>query len=136
MNKDIKLRLFERRFIDETTNCWLWKGTINTNGYGSIKYKGKAILVHRLSLIVFKDVVFGINEQANHIKECKNKHCFNPDHLYKGTQVDNMTDFGTTCKLCGESKVKGKRCRKCKMKYNREYYSSKNQHRQYCGRKY
>jgi hypothetical protein len=119
MNRDIKDRLLDKRIISNN-GCWLWQGARFINGYGSIKYYGKTNLVHRLSLEIFRDIKLSTND--NHIRECPNKHCFNPDHLYKGTQTENMTDFGVKCKLCGGPKVKGKRCRMCKMKYNMLYY--------------
>lgn len=30
--------------------------------------------------------------QVNHVRECQYKHCFNPNHLYIGTQAQNMAD--------------------------------------------
>lgn len=122
MNKDIKLRLLDRRRIDPVTGCWLYTGSILSNGYGNIKYKGKTKLVHRLSLEVFKNVIFEADEQSNHTIECPNKHCFNPDHLYKGTQTNNMRD---------RSKVNPPKSR---MQKNAEYYRRHNQHRQSFGR--
>lgn len=134
MNKSIAVRLLEKRYIDPITNCWLWTGAKFGNGYGSIKYKGESESVHRLSLIVFKNIIFEIDEQANHTRECPYKHCFNPDHLYKGTQSENMADYGSKCKKCGGSKLVGVKCYSCKAKYNREYYRSKNKHRKNFGR--
>lgn len=120
MNVDIKAILLERRIITDS-GCWLYTGGKFSNGYGSIKYKGKTHAVHRLSLSVFKDIIFGVEDNANHIKECPNKHCFNPDHLYKGTQIDNMADRHSKCESCGIIKEKPGRCMRCKRKYMKKY---------------
>ncbi len=123
MKKPIKDRLFEKRKIDPITGCWLWMGGKFLNGYGTIKVKGKSNPIHRLSLEIFKGVIFGKDEQANHIRECPYKHCFNPDHLYKGTQKQNMAD------------LKSKRPPpKSRIEKNREYYARHNQHRKDFGR--
>lgn len=120
MNRDLKLRLLGKRKINEITGCWLWTGVIS-NHYGQIKVKGKGKSVHRLALELFKGIIFGPNEQANHIKECPNKHCFNPDHLYKGEQHNNNTDkIKFICPNCGKEKKKG-RCQNCKKLYMRKY---------------
>jgi len=122
MKKDIKDRLIEKRIVDPVTNCWLYTGAKYSNGYGFIKYQGKAHLVHRLSLMIFKDIIFDEGEQSNHNKECPHKHCFNPDHLYKGTQTDNMGDR--------YAKVN----KKTKSQKNREYYARHNKDRKNFGR--
>jgi len=125
---DIKTRLLRKRLIDPVTDCWLYigsryKGRKGELKYGFIKYQNKNVLVHRLSLIVFKDIVFDVNEQSNHILECKNMHCFNPDHLYKGTQKQNMED-----------RKKLRPPARTKVQKNAEYYRRHNQHRKNHGR--
>ena len=100
-------------------------------GYGSIKYKSKTYAVHRLALTLFRDVVFNSDEQANHQKFCPNKHCFNPEHLYVGTQEDNMLDKPTTCPDCARLKRK---CRPCKAMANSKFYRRHNSHRKNYGR--
>ncbi len=120
MRKAILYRLLEKRNITEDGH-WLWMGVCWPNGYPQIKLKGKTFAVHRLSLQVFRNVEFGPNEQANHVRECKYKHCFNPDHLYKGTHSDNMSDIPMKCSKCGGPKKRNKHCEKCKKEYMRKY---------------
>lgn len=124
---DIRNRLLAKRIIDSVTNCWLYigprtKGRNKELKYGQIKYKGKNIGVHRLALEIFKDIKFEENEQANHTSNCPNMHCFNPEHLYKGSQKDNMND------------KKSKYKKKSKFQKNQEYYRRHNQHRKNFGR--
>ena len=88
--------------IDKQTNCWVWQGWINAEGYGRIQIKKKKYLAHRISAVAFKgynleDYDSGL--QVNHL--CHNRACINPDHFYIGTQEDNMDDLDT--KLSGTS---------------------------------
>jgi hypothetical protein len=85
----IKERLLFRRRI-EPNGCWIWLGCCAASGYGTIRIDGKQRPVHRISYTEF------IGEPKNlvlHKRECSNKRCFNPDHLYDGTNDDNVEDF-------------------------------------------
>lgn len=82
-------RLILKRVIDYATGCWVWTGGKNSEGYGRIKFNGKLLLTHRLS---YQDSVGPIPEGQYVLHRCDNRSCFNPDHLYIGTQIDNMQD--------------------------------------------
>lgn len=69
---------------DKKTGCWLWKGGLNNDGYGKFWDGKKRVKAHRYALRYEGPL------QVNHT--CKNRHCVNPDHLYIGTQSDNMKD--------------------------------------------
>jgi hypothetical protein len=76
--------------INAETGCHEWVGTIKTNGYGSLMFQGKMMLAHRASFEHFKGpLVAGLN--VNH--KCDNRPCINPDHLYQGTQEQNIADM-------------------------------------------
>jgi len=78
--------------LKSETGCHLWVGGKN-KGYGLIGFHGKQWRVHRL---VFKLYNYSIPSwdqsglQINHT--CDNKLCINPEHLYCGTQQQNMLD--------------------------------------------
>jgi hypothetical protein len=77
---------------NSTTGCWL-VGNYN-NIYGNIKIGKFQYLVHRLSAYIFFD--FDIRSevlQVNHTRNCPNKNCWNPEHIYVGTQKQNMSDI-------------------------------------------
>lgn len=75
--------------IDE--ECWIWIGSSRGNGYGDVTIKNKTYRIHRLSAHLFLGLdLDNPKMQANH--KCKNRRCWNPDHLYVGNQCDNIAD--------------------------------------------
>lgn len=87
-------RLKLRTTIDPNTNCWLYDGYLNHHGYGECSFNNKTVKIHRLSAHLF--LKLDLNDKSNqalHKKECPNRNCWNPEHLYIGTQANNMTDW-------------------------------------------
>ena len=74
--------------------CWLSCGYSDERGRPRIRYYGKEIKLTRLAMHLFKDFDLDSELQINHnIDVCKNLgKCWNPEHLYVGTQGDNMLD--------------------------------------------
>lgn len=85
-------RLFKHRKIDDTTSCWLWIGNTSKSGYGKIQYEGGSQRVHRISAFLWLDYNLKSPEPICHRRECLNKNCFNPEHLYIGTNSLNTID--------------------------------------------
>jgi Autographiviridae endonuclease len=88
------IRLCQHSIINPVSQCWLWTGAIINSGYGVIGItiggkKGNR-LVHRASMWAFKD--FDILNTLQVLHRCDIKECFNPDHLFIGTQLDNIRD--------------------------------------------
>lgn len=71
--------------------CLEWTGCMGSHGrYGSVGFRGKTWLAHRLAYTVFcADIPDGLNV----CHRCDNGRCINPAHLFLGTQEDNVLDM-------------------------------------------
>lgn len=97
VTKPIAERLWAK--VQKTDACWLWTGArIKSNsrlspyGYGTIclgtRPNGKG-LAHRVAWTL---VVGPIPKGLLVLHKCDNPPCVNPDHLFLGTQKDNVED--------------------------------------------
>ncbi len=81
--------------IDSKSRCWLPKGIYDKvpdkDSYQKINVK---FIQKRLNLHVLSAVIFlGYNFENQVLHKCDIKACFNPEHLYIGTQDDNRKDY-------------------------------------------
>jgi hypothetical protein len=72
------------------SGCWIWTGDKTIAGYGKSSFKGDFWLVHRLSLFLYKPEEY--SDSLNVCHKCNVPSCFNPEHLFAGTQSKNMLD--------------------------------------------
>ncbi len=71
--------------------CWEWTRGRSRQGYGTVKIDGKARKVHRVSACLFLGMP--IDSELDALHHCDNPPCFNPAHLYLGTDRDNHRDM-------------------------------------------
>lgn len=83
---------FERRItIDGATQCWIWNGSVNQWGYGRTKTPlSKERAAHRLSFVLHNGQ---IGNGLLVLHKCDTPRCCNPQHLFLGTNTDNMRDM-------------------------------------------
>lgn len=75
--------------IDKTDYCWWWMGSKQSQGYGDFRYEGKRYVAHRLSY----ELTYGpFPKELSVLHRCDNPSCVRPEHLFLGTQLDNMRD--------------------------------------------
>lgn len=72
-----------------SSGCWEWRGG-KSRGYGQFRYHGKMVAAHRFSWQFYKGK---IPKRKFVLHSCDNTGCVNPDHLFLGTQSDNMKDM-------------------------------------------
>lgn len=90
---------FENKFMPEPmSGCWLWFGSHNKKGYGSVNLNMVREEAHRVAWRIYRGP---IGEGMSVLHRCDNPACVNPDHLFLGTQTDNMRD----CSQKGRVKI-------------------------------
>ena len=91
---DFDIEFFKNKLInfcefEPNTGCWLWTGGEQRFGYGAIAINNKVKTASRVSFILFKGP---IKEGHFICHKCDTPQCCNPDHLFSGTQKDNIKD--------------------------------------------
>ncbi|CAM8750716.1 HNH endonuclease [Klebsiella phage vB_KpM_Centimanus] len=74
--------------IDKETGCWNWTKS-TSQGYGQININKVKWNVHRLAYAMSKGE---IPEDMLVRHKCNNRRCCNPDHVEKGTHLNNYYD--------------------------------------------
>jgi len=80
---------FFNNIIFGLSECWFWCGYVDKLGYGRWFFKREHLKAHRKSWQLFRNE---IPEGKMILHHCDVRNCVNPDHLYVGTQRDNMRD--------------------------------------------
>ncbi len=70
--------------------CWLWCGNHYENGYAQTSINSKPMRVSRIIAHLFHGLDLSSNCKALH--KCDVKGCWNPDHIFVGTQAENIQD--------------------------------------------
>lgn len=103
---------------EANTGCWIWIGSLDRKGYGTVfsGQKGKTSLAHRLVFEFANGPFLGSLDHA-----CDQKSCVNPAHLRIMSSGDNTRRYyakQTHCRnghpLSGDNLYFENRLRKCK----------------------
>lgn len=105
---DLQTRFWAKVNQKSRTECWEWIGSIDKDGYGSLFSNSKRFRAHRVAwAIKHGEIPNGLSV----LHKCDNTKCVNHNHLFLGTQGDNVSDMikkgrGSACR--GEANPKAK----------------------------
>ena len=88
-NKDSAWRFWSKVDRSNTNGCWPWTSSKDKDGYGVFRYNARKIMAHRIAYL-FTYGYLPTNARICHT--CDNPGCCNPNHLFFGSDSDNIID--------------------------------------------
>ena len=88
--KNLKRNSKQIEYKIKNDGCWeCVSHQLNQDGYARINRNGKSTYIHRY---IFSLKNEGITKGMHVLHKCDNPQCINLDHLFEGTNLDNIKD--------------------------------------------
>lgn len=100
-------RFWSKVNIHNKNECWEWTGGKTGNGYGSFYFSGWCIAHRAAWILTYGTIPKGLCV----LHHCDHPWCMNPNHLFLGTNADNVADRvhkGRSARMCGEENPRAK----------------------------
>lgn len=89
----ISAKFWARVAVGGPSECWLWKGPRNKQGYGYLYFCMTVLPASRVAYIITHGDIPPISgARQNVCHKCDNPPCCNPSHLFVGSGRANMRD--------------------------------------------
>lgn len=92
-------------YTDKSGDCWTWKGSLTTDGYGLISASGenRGRLAHR---VMYEHMVGPVRADQHVDHMCRNTRCVNPSHLQAVSNKLNSENLATASRVA-KSGIRG-----------------------------
>lgn len=88
-----RINRWKKKTLITPEGCWRYLGTCHRDGHAMVQWNGRPWYLSRIIAHIFHGLnLKSKNQQGNHKPECKFVDCWNPNHIYVGTQSENIGD--------------------------------------------
>lgn len=133
MSDPFQQYILDRVVVDQA-GCWIWRLSLDRDGYGYGCFQKRKWRAHRLSYEAFVGAISD-GLQIDHL--CRVRNCVNPSHLEQVTCAENVrrgeagSQAKSACKRGHDFSVHGvirksgaKQCRECDRIRSRNWYAA------------
>lgn len=92
LSEETLARFWAKVDIKGEDDCWLWKASVNSKGYGSFAINGSGTSAHKIAWALSKNDGVLSDSKSHIMHSCDVRNCVNPKHLSLGTALDNTRD--------------------------------------------